>query len=88
MNTPVLFLVGALALAGLMAMLVWLASRPKRERFGQSIDTFNRDLSALAPPDRRPSPRSGAHRPGSPPAMGQAARSAAGRPGPRPQLKQ
>lgn len=86
MNTPVLFLVGALALAGLLAMLVWLASRPKRQRFGHSIDSFSRDLSALAPPNRRPSPRNGSHRPGTPPMGADQARSDT-RPGPRPQLK-
>lgn len=52
-NAPVLFLVGALTLAALATLVVWIASRPRKVRFGQSIETFNRDLNALAPPGTR-----------------------------------
>ena len=50
MNEPVLFLLGAVALSALGGLIVWVLSRPRREKFGNTIDTFSRDLSALAPP--------------------------------------
>ncbi len=56
MNTPILFLLGALALSMLGGMVVWLSSRPRKERFGSTIETFSRDLDALAP--NRPPARS------------------------------
>ena|GEM_PF-2644245 len=81
MNTPILFLLGAVALSGLGGIIVWIASRPRPERFGSSIDTFNRDLDALAPPGskshgRRPARplRPNAQRPNSPRANSQPAR--------------
>jgi hypothetical protein len=49
-TTPILFLLGAVALSALGGVVVWIASRPRPERFGSAIDTFNRDLDALAPP--------------------------------------
>jgi hypothetical protein len=52
-NAPVLFLLGAVTLSLLGGMVVWLLNRPRKERFGSSIDTFNRDLDALAPPGTR-----------------------------------
>ena len=52
MNEPVLFLLGAVALSALGGLIVWVLSRPRREKFGNTIDTFSRDLSALAPPGR------------------------------------
>jgi len=55
-TTPVLFLLGAVALSALGGMGVWIASRPRPEKFGSSIETFSRDLDALAPPGTRPSP--------------------------------
>ena len=54
MNSPILFLLGAVALSALGGLVVWIASRPRPERFGSTIDTFNRDLDALAPPGSRP----------------------------------
>ncbi|MDW3176208.1 MAG: hypothetical protein R8J94_02360 [Acidimicrobiia bacterium] len=50
MTTPILFLLGAVALSALGGLIVWIASRPRPERFGSTIDSFNRDLDALAPP--------------------------------------
>lgn len=63
MNTPVLFLFGAVALSALGGLVVWIASRPRPERFGSTIDTFSRDLSALAPPVKK-GQRSGSRRTG------------------------
>lgn len=54
MTAPVLFLVGAVTLATLGGLLVWMLSRPRKERFGESIHTFRKDLHAIAPP---PPPR-------------------------------
>ncbi len=54
MTTPILFLLGAVALSALGGVVVWIASRPRQERFGSTIDTFNRDLDALAPPGAQP----------------------------------
>ncbi len=54
MNTPILFLLGAVALSALGGIVVWVASRPRPEKFGSSIETFNRDLDALAPPGSKP----------------------------------
>jgi hypothetical protein len=56
-TAPVLFLLGAVTLSILGAMVVWLLSRPRKERFGESIHSFRQDLSALAPPPPAP-PRS------------------------------
>lgn len=50
MTTPILFLLGAVALSALGGLIVWIASRPRPERFGSTIETFSRDLDALAPP--------------------------------------
>ncbi len=89
MSSPVLFLLGAVALSSLGAMVVWLLSRPRKERFGSSIDSFNRDLSALAPPGSRPttppaaSPRTPGPRPDARARNGAPARRAPG-PSPRP----
>jgi hypothetical protein len=52
-STPILFLLGAVALSALGGLVVWIASRPRPERFGSTIDTFTRDLDALAPPGSR-----------------------------------
>lgn len=52
MTTPILFLLGAVALSALGGLVVWIGSRPRPERFGSTIDTFSRDLDALAPPGR------------------------------------
>lgn len=57
MSIPVLFLLGAVALSALGGMGVWIASRPRPEKFGSSIETFNRDLDALAPPGSRKNSR-------------------------------
>jgi len=54
-STPILFLLGAVALSALGGLVVWIASRPRPERFGSTIDTFTRDLDALAPPGSRQS---------------------------------
>ncbi|NNC80231.1 MAG: hypothetical protein HKN94_08780 [Acidimicrobiales bacterium] len=56
MSPPVLFLLGAVSLSMLGGMIVWLSSRPRKQRFGHSIHSFNRDLNALAPP-RKEAPR-------------------------------
>lgn len=50
MTAPVLFLVGAVTLSTLGGLLVWMLSRPRKERFGESIHTFRKDLHAIAPP--------------------------------------
>lgn len=71
MTTPILFLLGALALSALGGVIVWIGSRPRPERFGSTIDTFNRDLDALAPPG---SPKRSTGRAGSAPARRQAPR--------------
>jgi hypothetical protein len=47
MNSNVLFLVAALVLSVLGAMVVWLLSRPRRPK-GSSVDQFNRHLRALS----------------------------------------
>ena len=62
MTAPVLFLLGALTLSMLGGLLVWMLSRPRKERFGESIHTFRRDLHAIAPPpppkpQTKPGPR-------------------------------
>lgn len=57
MTAPVLFLLGAVTLSLLGALVVWMLSRPKKERFGESIHSFRKDLHAIAPP-RAPAPRS------------------------------
>lgn len=62
MTAPVLFLIGAVTLSTLGGLLVWMLSRPKKERFGESIHTFRKDLHAIAPPPppqprTRPGPR-------------------------------
>ena len=49
MTIPVLFLLGAFGLSVLLAAIVWLFSRPRKQKFGSSIATFNNDLAALAP---------------------------------------
>lgn len=89
MSNPVLFLLGAVALSSLGAMVVWLLSRPRKERFGSSIDSFNRDLSALAPPGSRPNPPASPRTPGPRPAEAQARDGAPPRrtPGPSPRPK-
>ena len=56
MTAPVLFLLGALTLSMLGGLLVWMLSRPRKERFGESIHSFRRDLHAIAPP-RPPKPQ-------------------------------
>lgn len=66
MTTPVLFLLGAVALSALGGLVVWVLSRPRPERFGSSIDTFHRDLDALAPPGRAKPSRT-LRKPGIPP---------------------
>lgn len=53
MTIPVLFLLGAFGLSFVLGVIVWLFSRPRKQKFGSSIDTFKGDLSALAPPVRR-----------------------------------
>jgi len=91
-NTPILFLLGAVALSALGGLVVWIASRPRPERFGSTIDSFNRDLDALAPPGSRPaSPagqmvRSGQHEHGvsEEAQTGSSSTQARPRPGPRP----
>lgn len=85
MNTPILFLLGAVALSALGGLVVWIASRPRPEKFGSSIDTFNRDLNALAPPGSRPQRSRRATRPASHQA---GARNSGGRPGSRPSQQQ
>jgi len=96
MNTPVLFLLGAVALSALGGMAVWIASRPRPEKFGSSIDTFTRDLDALAPPgsvkpgQKRTHPVAGAKpgKPASRPSTSQPSpASARPKPGPRPQSR-
>ena len=63
MTAPVLFLMGAIALSLLAATIVWLLSLPRKERFGESIHLFRRDLDALAPPSEpAPRPRPGPRR--------------------------
>lgn len=63
MTAPVLFLLGAIALALLGATIVWLLSLPRKARFGESIHLFRRDLDALAPPNEEaPRPRPGPRR--------------------------
>lgn len=54
MNEPVLFLLGAVALSALGGLIVWVLSRPRREKFGSTINSFSRDLNALAPPGQSP----------------------------------
>lgn len=77
MNEPVLFLLGAVALSALGGLIVWVLSRPRREKFGNTIDTFNRDLSALAPPGRNQSRKRRQKRPSDAPPVRRTA------PGPR-----
>ncbi len=89
-GSPVLFLLGAVALSSIGAMVVWLLSRPRKERFGSSIDSFNRDLSALAPPGSRPAaPPTNPRTPGPRPEDARARNSAPARraPGPNPRPK-
>lgn len=59
MTTPVLFLLGAVGLSVVLGLVVWLFSRPRKQKFGSSIDAFNNDLSALAP-QKNPNYRSAA----------------------------
>ncbi len=66
MTTPVLFLLGAVALSALGGLVVWVLSRPRPERFGSSIETFHRDLDALAPPGRAKPNRAPRQRPSTP----------------------
>lgn len=63
MNTPVLFLLGAVALSALGAMIVWAASRPRKERFGSSVQSFSQNLDALAPPGQQRRPNQQLRRP-------------------------
>ena len=49
MTIPVLFLVGALGLSFVLGLIVWLVSRPRKQKFGSTIDSFHNDLSAMAP---------------------------------------
>ncbi len=49
MTIPMLFLLGAFGLSVVLAIIVWLVSRPRKQKFGSSIDSFNNDLAALAP---------------------------------------
>ena len=53
MSEAVLFLLGAVALSALGGLVVWVLNRPRREKFGTTIDVFNRGLNALAPPGSR-----------------------------------
>lgn len=99
MNTPILFLLGAVALSALGGLVVWIASRPRPEKFGSAMDTFNRDLDALAPPNGNRSGRThqahtvrsqprrvAGHAPASKPTSPQDAATSGARPkpGPRP----
>ena len=70
MTIPVLFLLGAVGLSIILGLVVWLVGRPRKPKFGSSIDAFNKDLSALAP-RHVPNQSAGRSR-------------AAGKPGPRP----
>ena len=83
MNTPVLFLLGALALSALGAMIVWAASRPRKERFGSSVQSFSQNLDALAPPGQKRQRPQQLHRPAN-----RATPQAQGRPGPQNELPQ
>jgi hypothetical protein len=91
-STPILFLLGAVALSALGGLVVWIASRPRPERFGSTIDTFTRDLDALAPPgsrqsnQARPMVRTGRseHREPGEGQTGVSSAPAPARPGPRP----
>lgn len=86
MNTPILFLLAAVALSALGGMVVWIASRPRPEKFGSSIDTFNRDLNALAPPGSQKKQSRRPARPARPAATQRSSASAkSGDLGPRPQ---
>lgn len=76
MTIPVLFLVGALGLSFVLGVIVWLVSRPRKQKFGSTIDSFNNDLSAMAPS------RSHARRTAS--ATHRQAAKARPKPGPRP----
>ena len=49
MSEAVLFLLGAVALSALGGLIVWVLSRPRQEKFGNTIDSFSKDLNALAP---------------------------------------
>ncbi len=82
MTVAVQFLIGAAALAALGALGVWIASRPRRERFGSTINSFSNDLNALAPPGQRRPQRDMRRRPVSTGARRPAAPEAS--PGPRP----
>ena len=87
MNTAVLFLLGAVALSALGAMIVWAASRPRKERFGSSVQSFSQNLDALAPPGQKRRPTQQLHRPAQTAnrrAPGHAAPGGSPRPGPNP----
>ena len=81
MTIPVLFLIGAVGLSAILGIVVWLVSRPRKPKFGSTVETFSNDLSALAPSRRAGGGRNGTH-----PdyvAQGQAATTRP-KPGPRP----
>ena len=61
MTIPVLFLIGAVGLSVVLGLVVWLFSRPRKPKFGSTVDTFSSDLSALAPSRRNGDGRSGTH---------------------------
>lgn len=51
MNTNVMFLVAAVVLSAVGALVVWLFSRPRRPK-GSSVEQFSRHLDALSPERR------------------------------------
>ena len=61
MTIPVLFLVGAVGLSVVLSVVVWLFSRPRKPKFGSTVETFSSDLSALAPSRRAGDGRNGTH---------------------------
>ena len=51
--TNLLFLLAAVAVAGLGIAVLWARSRTPRS-VDSGVDCFNRQMDALSPPDRRP----------------------------------
>ena len=61
MTIPILFLLGAVGLSIFLGVVVWLFSRPRKPKFGSTVETFSSDLSALAPLRRPGDSRNGTH---------------------------
>ena len=47
--SALVFLGGALGVFMLLSLVAWFAQRPRRRRFGSSIDQFRDEMDALAP---------------------------------------